>query len=116
MLLLHSVICTTRLLICFSALLIHNVLQRLRFLSPISVVPLVGVAGFGLYELAFPGVCASFAHIAAYFIQLTFVFNELFHSTRLPNVLKSGCHSSFFWFSSHRYQFKPQFNLSCVPL
>lgn len=27
-----------------------------RFLSPLSAAPLVGLVGFGLYELGFPGV------------------------------------------------------------
>lgn len=30
-----------------------------RFLSPISAVPLVGLVGFGLYEFGFPGVSAA---------------------------------------------------------
>lgn len=34
---------------------------NIRFLSPISVVPLVALSGFGLYELGFPGVCSHFS-------------------------------------------------------
>ena len=30
-----------------------------RFLSPLSVVPLISMVGFGLYELGFPGVISS---------------------------------------------------------
>ena len=42
-----------------------------RFLSPISVVPLVALSGFGLYELGFPGVRASLlASLSVYYEPL----------------------------------------------
>ena len=39
-----------------SCWLIFHSLYLFRFLSPLSAVPLVSLAGFGLYEFGFPGV------------------------------------------------------------
>ena len=41
-----------------SSIIAHNTnsLTLGRFLSPLAAVPLVSLAGFGLYELGFPGV------------------------------------------------------------
>lgn len=55
-------------------------------------------------------------YVQAIFIYLHidktgFDFNQLSHSNRSPNVSKSGCHSSFFWSSSHRYQFNHSLTL-----
>lgn len=54
---------------CFSLWLDHCPLFH-RFLSPLSAVPLISLAGFGLYELGFPGVRVS--------LEILFFFLWLF--------------------------------------
>ncbi|EOA13188.1 hypothetical protein CARUB_v10026214mg [Capsella rubella] len=55
-----------------------------RFLSPISAVPLVGLVGFGLYEFGFPGVAKCIE------IGLPELLILVFVSQYLPHVIKSG--------------------------
>ncbi|KAK4747305.1 hypothetical protein SAY87_026342 [Trapa incisa] len=55
-----------------------------RFLSPLSSVPLVALAGFGLYELGFPGVAKCVEIGLPELILLVFV------SQYLPHVIHSG--------------------------
>ncbi|KAL8457708.1 hypothetical protein ACS0TY_035538 [Phlomoides rotata] len=55
-----------------------------RFLSPISVVPLVGLSGFGLYELAFPGV-GKCVEIGLPQLVLLVLFSQY-----LPHLVKPG--------------------------
>ncbi|CAN1846124.1 Nucleobase-ascorbate transporter 6 [Linum perenne] len=57
-----------------------------RFLSPLSAVPLVGLVGFGLYELGFPGVAKCIE------IGLPELVILLFISQYMPHVLKKGKH------------------------
>ncbi|KAK6148400.1 hypothetical protein DH2020_019312 [Rehmannia glutinosa] len=57
-----------------------------RFLSPISVVPLVALTGFGLYEFGFPGV-AKCVEIGLPELILLVVFSQY-----LPHLIKSGKH------------------------
>ncbi|KAK6123393.1 hypothetical protein DH2020_042869 [Rehmannia glutinosa] len=57
-----------------------------RFLSPISVVPLVALTGFGLYEFGFPGV-AKCVEIGLPELFLLVVFSQY-----LPHLIKSGKH------------------------
>jgi nucleobase transporter 1/2 len=55
-----------------------------RFLSPLSVVPLVSLVGFGMYELGFPGVAKCVEIGLPELLLLVFV------SQYLPHVIKSG--------------------------
>lgn len=57
-----------------------------RFLSPLSAVPLVALAGFGLYELGFPGVAKCIEIGLPQLILLVFV------SQYLPHIFGSGKH------------------------
>lgn len=57
-----------------------------RFLSPLSAVPLVALAGFGLYELGFPGVAKCIEIGLPQLILLVFV------SQYLPHIFRSGKH------------------------
>ncbi|XVE54918.1 hypothetical protein DITRI_Ditri03aG0120500 [Diplodiscus trichospermus] len=57
-----------------------------RFLSPLSVVPLVSLVGFGLYEFGFPGVAKCVEIGLPQLILLVFV------SQYMPHVIKSGRH------------------------
>lgn len=45
-----------------------------RLLSPLSAVPLVSLAGFGLYELGFPGVCIIIMLLIQYLPHCFFLF------------------------------------------
>ncbi|PIM99846.1 Xanthine/uracil transporter [Handroanthus impetiginosus] len=55
-----------------------------RFLSPISVVPLIGLAGFGLYEYGFPGV-ARCVEVGLPELVLLVIFSQY-----LPSLIHSG--------------------------
>lgn len=55
-----------------------------RFLSPLSAVPLVGLVGFGLYELGFPGVAKCIE------IGLPQLIILVFFSQYLANMIRSG--------------------------
>ncbi|GFQ03523.1 nucleobase-ascorbate transporter 6 [Phtheirospermum japonicum] len=55
-----------------------------RFFSPISVVPLVALTGFGLYEFGFPGV-AKCVEIGLPELVLMVLFSQY-----LPHMIKSG--------------------------
>ncbi|PPD71410.1 hypothetical protein GOBAR_DD31701 [Gossypium barbadense] len=55
-----------------------------RFLSPLSVVPLVSLVGFGLYEFGFPGVAKCVEIGLPQLILIVFV------SQYVPHVIKSG--------------------------
>ncbi|XP_010519558.1 PREDICTED: nucleobase-ascorbate transporter 6-like [Tarenaya hassleriana] len=55
-----------------------------RFLSPLSAAPLVGLVGFGLYEFGFPGVAKCIE------IGLPELLILVFVSQYLPHVIKSG--------------------------
>ncbi|XP_038726198.1 nucleobase-ascorbate transporter 6-like [Tripterygium wilfordii] len=55
-----------------------------RFLSPLSVTPLIALVGFGLYELGFPGVAKCVEIGLPELIILVFI------SQYLPHVLHSG--------------------------
>ncbi|XWS51011.1 hypothetical protein CRYUN_Cryun12cG0139700 [Craigia yunnanensis] len=57
-----------------------------RFLSPLSVVPLVSLVGFGLYEFGFPGVAKCVEIGLPQLILIVFV------SQYMPHVIKSGRH------------------------
>ncbi|KAK8362109.1 hypothetical protein V6Z12_A03G081700 [Gossypium hirsutum] len=57
-----------------------------RFLSPLSVVPLVSLVGFGLYEFGFPGVAKCVE------IGLPQLILVVFVSQYMPHVVKSGKH------------------------
>ncbi|XP_024031278.1 nucleobase-ascorbate transporter 6 [Morus notabilis] len=57
-----------------------------RFLSPLSAVPLVGLVGFGLYELGFPGVAKCVEIGLPQLILLVFV------SQYLPHIFHTGKH------------------------
>ncbi|KAI3843869.1 hypothetical protein MKX03_036965 [Papaver bracteatum] len=57
-----------------------------RFLSPLSAVPLVALAGFGLYELGFPGV-AKCVEIGLPQLILLVVFSQY-----LPHIIHSDRH------------------------
>ncbi|XP_042018179.1 nucleobase-ascorbate transporter 6-like [Salvia splendens] len=57
-----------------------------RFLSPISVVPLVALSGFGLYELGFPGVAKCIE------IGLPELVLLVFCGQYLPQLIKPGKH------------------------
>ncbi|KAB2038136.1 hypothetical protein ES319_D03G124600v1 [Gossypium barbadense] len=57
-----------------------------RFLSPLSVVPLVSLVGFGLYEFGFPGVAKCVE------IGLPQLILVVFVSQYMPHVIKSGKH------------------------
>ncbi|KAL0356003.1 UNVERIFIED_CONTAM: Nucleobase-ascorbate transporter 6 [Sesamum radiatum] len=57
-----------------------------RFLSPISAVPLVALAGFGLYEFGFPGVAKCVE------IGLPELVLLVFFSQYLPHLIRPGKH------------------------
>ncbi|OMO78444.1 Xanthine/uracil/vitamin C permease [Corchorus olitorius] len=57
-----------------------------RFLSPLSVVPLVSLVGFGLYEFGFPGVAKCVEIGLPQLILIVFI------SQYMPHVIKSGKH------------------------
>ncbi|GAV81021.1 Xan_ur_permease domain-containing protein [Cephalotus follicularis] len=57
-----------------------------RFLSPLSVVPLVALVGFGLYEFGFPGVAKCVEIGLPQLIILVFI------SQYMPHVLHAGKH------------------------
>uniref|UniRef100_A0A2P2M7N6 Nucleobase-ascorbate transporter 6 n=1 Tax=Rhizophora mucronata TaxID=61149 RepID=A0A2P2M7N6_RHIMU len=57
-----------------------------RFLSPLSVTPLVALVGFGLYELGFPGVAKCVEIGLPALVILVFV------SQFMPHVFKAGRH------------------------
>ncbi|XP_040989974.1 nucleobase-ascorbate transporter 6-like [Juglans microcarpa x Juglans regia] len=57
-----------------------------RFLSPLSAVPLVGLVGFGLYELGFPGVAKCVEIGLPELVVLVFI------SQYMPHVLHSRKH------------------------
>ncbi|CAF2320894.1 BnaA10g05590D [Brassica napus] len=57
-----------------------------RFLSPLSAAPLVGLVGFGLYELGFPGVAKCIE------IGLPGLIILILISHYMPHVMKGGKH------------------------
>ncbi|XP_058115462.1 nucleobase-ascorbate transporter 6-like [Magnolia sinica] len=57
-----------------------------RFLSPLSAVPLISLAGFGLYELGFPGVAKCIE------IGLPQIILLIFFSQYIPHVIHSKRH------------------------
>ncbi|XP_022727220.1 nucleobase-ascorbate transporter 6-like isoform X2 [Durio zibethinus] len=57
-----------------------------RFLSPLSIVPLVSLVGFGLYEFGFPGVAKCVEIGLPQLILIVFI------SQYMPHVIKSGRH------------------------
>ncbi|XP_021292022.1 nucleobase-ascorbate transporter 6 [Herrania umbratica] len=57
-----------------------------RFLSPLSVVPLVSLVGFGLYEFGFPGVAKCVEIGLPQLILIVFI------SQYMPHVIKAGRH------------------------
>ncbi|KAF9626342.1 hypothetical protein IFM89_032191 [Coptis chinensis] len=57
-----------------------------RFLSPLSAIPLVALAGFGLYEFGFPGVAKCVE------IGLTELIVLLIFSQFIPNMIRSKSH------------------------
>jgi len=59
-----------------------------RFLSPLSVVPLVSLVGFGLYEFGFPGVAKCIE------IGLPQLILIIFFSQYIPHLVHSGKHMS----------------------
>lgn len=65
----------------------------LRFLSPLSAVPLVSLVGFGLYEFGFPGVSRNSPHLPCINIHPIMIVEFVSSLFRLPNVLKLGCQS-----------------------
>ncbi|KAL7161586.1 hypothetical protein ACSBR2_042119 [Camellia fascicularis] len=58
----------------------------MRFLSPLSAVPLVALAGYGLYEFGFPGVAKCIEIGLPHLIILVFL------SQYLPHAIRSGRH------------------------